>query len=140
MGTIPGFYVVGTSWGHPRFPDGGPLFSSSVRVLDLDRNQIHTLNSIYDLEKTKHKLCMLSRCGGDLCCLISPAIQCDICGVTLCLGHKQTHVVNRLEGSKLPNSGYMYCPNKQRAACWSKYYVRPSQGISILRQADRSNP
>jgi len=78
-GGIPGFYVQGITWGHPRYPDGGPLHTSSIRVLDLDKNKIQTLNSVYELENTKHKQCLLGRVGGDLCCLLSPVIRCDHC-------------------------------------------------------------
>lgn len=84
QGGIPGFYIYGTSYGHPRFNDGGPLHSSSVRILDLDKSEAHTLNSLYELENTKHKPCLLSRCGGDLCCFISPAIHCENCLLVGC--------------------------------------------------------
>lgn len=84
FGAIPGFNIVGTSLGHPRFRDNGPIHTSSVKVLDLHGNKIQTLNSAYSLENTRHKSCMLSRVGGDLCCYISPVIHCEACLLTGC--------------------------------------------------------
>ena len=84
QGTLPHVNVAGTSWDRPNMKDGGPIYTSALKVLDLHKNEIHTLNSTYTLEVTLHKECLLARVGGDLCCFITPVIHCSTCLLVGC--------------------------------------------------------
>lgn len=83
-GNLPWLSIWGTTWGHARFKDGGPLTTSSIKILDLADQKITTLNSVYELEDTEHKECLLTECGGKLCCTLNPVIRCLKCSLPGC--------------------------------------------------------